>query len=166
MQYDPVLYHMICKCLNYAARSLIAHCLHSFCVIILSSFFPFVIPCHLIMLTPGSYRIELPKVPKVQSAEADCYSNAIKITWQKPDGEISGYRLTCDPKKGSKSDKKELKLESPDELSATFDDLISETDYVIKIFSVHEGRESDRVKVAAKTSKCTYVLLLTSACTL
>ncbi|XP_071837899.1 uncharacterized protein [Apostichopus japonicus] len=96
-------------------------------------------------------RTELAKVPKVKSAKADSTSTAIKVTWGKPRGDITGYRLTCIPKEGSESDTKEIKLDGPRNYEATFDGLDSDTEFVIEIFTVHEERESYRVYLAAKT---------------
>lgn len=96
---------------------------------------------------------ELAKVHKVKSAKADSTPTAIKVTWGKPRGDITGYRLTCIPKEGSESDTKEIKLDGPRNYEATFDGLDSDTEFVIEIFTVHEERESYRVYLAAKTGK-------------
>lgn len=75
------------------------------------------------------------------------------VSWQTPEGAVSGYRLTCASKETKDSSGDEVKLDDPTVTSATFEKLSENTEYLIKIYTVDGDRESERVKVNATTSE-------------
>ncbi len=58
-----------------------------------------------------------------------------------------------------KGDIKELEISEPDTTQANLEDLKSDVEYVIKIYTLDGDRKSDRVKLTAKTSE--FFLLVT-----
>ena len=80
-------------------------------------------------------------------------ADTITVSWKTPEGAVTGYRLSCGLKDAKESSGQEMRLEDPKAQSATFEGLIESTDYLIRIYTLSDERESDRAKVNAKTSE-------------
>ena len=79
--------------------------------------------------------------------------DTIIVSWKTPDGDVTGYRLTCAPKDAKESAGQELKVDDAKAKMATFEGLSEDTEYVIKIYTLSGDRESDRAKVSTTTSE-------------
>ena len=87
-------------------------------------------------------------LPKVE-ADAD----SIQVTWTKPEGQVTGYHLTCTQKTTGDGDESRLiTLDSGDATQATFDQL-KNGEYAVQITAVYGERKSEAVLVTAKTSE-------------
>lgn len=93
------------------------------------------------------------KVEKVEKATATWMETTVTASWEKPEGIITGYHLTCGLAEDKDSKVKELTLDDPDITTATFEELLPETDYILKIYAKNGKKNSERVKVKGKTSK-------------
>ena len=99
----------------------------------------------------------------VLDASLTATDNTVTVQWQKPEGDIAGYRVTCSQKYGDDDDseKKEVKIDDADTTEAIFADLKPGTEYAAAIYAVvSDGSESNSVCVEGKTSKLTKLMYL------
>ena len=92
---------------------------------------------------------------KVRKPVVKCTSDSIRVSWRKPYNSAlspTGYRLVCFPKGATDSeDEQTVNLDKINRTTMSFKNLKPELEYVVKIYTVAGDRESEQVKVSAKT---------------
>ncbi|XP_038056107.1 uncharacterized protein LOC119728107 [Patiria miniata] len=89
------------------------------------------------------------RVLKVPSAETTkTTSDSLTVSWTKPEGDVTGYRLTILPAEGASPD---IKIDSADKTTAEFKGLSSGQEYTVEVYTVYKDRESEKMTLTART---------------
>nr|XP_054772356.1 uncharacterized protein LOC129280349 [Lytechinus pictus] len=81
---------------------------------------------------------------QVKDPKAESTLDTIQLTWVKPDGEVTGYRVVCQPTGGERS---EVKLDRGDETSHQLTALVAGREHEMEIYTVNGEKESEKVTV-------------------
>lgn len=87
---------------------------------------------------------------QVKDPKAESTLDTIQLTWVKPEGEVTGYRVVCQPKGGERSD---VKLDGGDETSHELAGLVAGREHEMEIYTVNGEKESEKVTIKKFTSK-------------
>eukprot|EP00057_Strongylocentrotus_purpuratus_P029279 XP_011683753.1 PREDICTED: uncharacterized protein LOC105447429 [Strongylocentrotus purpuratus] len=82
---------------------------------------------------------------QVKDPKAESTLDTIQLTWVKPEGEVTGYRVVCQPKGGERS---EVKLDGGDhETSHELSGLVAGREHEMEIYTVNGEKESEKVTI-------------------
>ena len=74
--------------------------------------------------------------------------NTIDVTWSKPEGNVTAYRVVCIP-----DDASQVTIDDGDTTEARFEELIPGRQYGFEIYAINEDIESDKTTLTQATSK-------------
>ncbi|XP_041483698.1 uncharacterized protein LOC121430484 isoform X9 [Lytechinus variegatus] len=81
---------------------------------------------------------------QVKDPKAESTLDTINLTWVKPDGEVTGYRVACQPTGGESS---EVKLDGGEETSHELTGLVAGREHEMEIYTVNGEKESEKVTI-------------------
>ena len=76
--------------------------------------------------------------------------SAVTVTWKKPEGKLTGYRVKISPSHAKNST---LKIKDVNATSAEFEGLKPNKEYKVEIVTISGDEESEKVNLEDKTSK-------------
>ena len=87
---------------------------------------------------------------QVQDPKAESTTSTIQLTWVKPEGGVTGYRVVLTPKGGERS---EVKVEDGEATSQELTGLVPGREHEIEIYAINGEAESEKVTFRKHTSK-------------
>ena len=87
--------------------------------------------------------------PVLDATLAEITDSSFTVSWKKPDGPITGFRLEC---KRAGSDQSEARILDSEKTSVRFSGLEAGAEYTVEVFSLNKSVESEAVALAGKTT--------------